>query len=84
MHNALLTVAQVCERLQLKRTEPVLRLIRSGELPAADISCGKRPLWRIREADVTAFLEARQAVPVPKPSRRNRNAGKPAKVIEFF
>jgi excisionase family DNA binding protein len=50
----LLTPSEVAEQLRVS-TMTVYRLIKSGELPAARISKS----FRIREADVDAYLEAR-------------------------
>ena len=50
----LLTPNEVAEQLRVS-TMTVYRLIKSGELPAARISKS----FRIREADVDAYLESR-------------------------
>ena len=63
----------------------VLDWIRSGELPAIDVSTAPgrtRPRYRIDRSDIIAF-ERRRAVqpPAPRPSRRRR---KDPQIIEFF
>ena len=50
----LLTPNEVAEQLRVS-TMTVYRLIKSGELPAARISNS----FRLREADVDAYLESR-------------------------
>jgi len=50
----LLTPNEVAELLRVS-TMTVYRLIKSGELPAAKISSS----FRLREADVDAYLESR-------------------------
>jgi excisionase family DNA binding protein len=57
-----LRLAEVAEILDL-HVESVRRLVRSGALPAVDVSSGggKRPSWRVRPVDLQAFLEARIA-----------------------
>ena len=58
----LLTVRSVANRLGLAKTDAVLRLIHTGELPAANISSGPgRPTWRISEDDLSEFLASRRA-----------------------
>lgn len=89
----MLTVAQVAERLLVKR-DYVSRWIRSGKLPALDISSAQRskhpkgsrqhrPAWRILESDLAAFIDANKTtsittVPAPTP-RRIRKAKQPSK-----
>jgi helix-turn-helix protein len=57
-----LRLSDVAEILDL-HVESVRRLVRSGALPAVDVSngAGKRPSWRVRPVDLQAFLEARIA-----------------------
>lgn len=52
------TVTELSKRWKISRNK-VLRLISSGKLIAFDVSEGRVPRWRIREADVTAFEESR-------------------------
>jgi hypothetical protein len=59
--------------------------IKSGELRAVNCGSkmnGKKPRWRISEADVVMFLTARSATPAPKPVRQRRRAD--PEVIRFF
>jgi excisionase family DNA binding protein len=51
-----LTVAQVAERLQVHE-ETVRRWVRDGLLPVLDL--GKRAGYRVRPADLEAFIAAR-------------------------
>lgn len=51
----LLTIAQVCERLQLGEAV-VRRLLSSGELPAARIGRS----WRVDEARLEAYIASRE------------------------
>lgn len=60
----LLTVGDIVNRLAIGEGA-VLALIRSGALPATNISRpgSQRPIWRIAEADLDRFLAARRTVP---------------------
>lgn len=51
-----LTVQQVCEQLQVS-DQTVRRWIKAQEFPATDL--GGKAGYRIREADLAAFLERR-------------------------
>ena len=64
------TVPQVAERLQVSRHK-VLRWIAAGELAATDLSQSRveRPRYRIREAELSRFLNGRQATPSPAKPR---------------
>ncbi|MBI3461846.1 MAG: helix-turn-helix domain-containing protein [Planctomycetes bacterium] len=51
--------------------------IRSGELPAYDLSArrGSRPRWKVMRADLDAFLLRRRAqAPAPRVRRRRKPA----------
>jgi len=50
------TVAEIAERLKVE-DQTVRRWLKSGELVGSNF--GGRTGWRIREADVNAFLEQR-------------------------
>lgn len=82
MSDPLLSVAQVAERLSIRK-HGVLQLIRDGELPASNVSLrpNGRPLWRINPADVEGFLlrRAHQAAP-----RRRRRSRKPQSIRRYF
>ena len=63
---------EVAERLGINVTR-VLGWIRAGQLRATNISNSPtRPRWRIKPADLDAFLESRSNKPAEpeKPSRR--------------
>lgn len=67
-----LTVAEVAARLSLSE-ETITAAIKSGALPASNVSQGKlRPRWRVSESDLAQWLESRQAVPVKRHQRRRR------------
>lgn len=57
--NRLLRTPDVCRRLALSR-DSVLTLVRSGELPALQVTPGGH--WRYRLADVEAFVATRPRV----------------------
>lgn len=75
MSQEYLTPPQVAKLLQTNSNK-VLGWIHSGELPAIDIAQtrGGRPRWRIKAADLDAFLDRRTATPAPKQHRRRRKA----------
>jgi excisionase family DNA binding protein len=54
----MMTLAQVQEVLNLGRPM-VYALVKSGELPAAQF--GPRRLWRVRQDDLEAYIEAAYA-----------------------
>ncbi len=35
-------------------------LVRSGDIPASDLSTGKRSVWWVRLADVRAYIDGRR------------------------
>jgi len=70
MSHDFLTPPEVCKLLRV-RPSKVLAWIRSGRLPAIDVSDGRRPRYRIRRADLDDFLQ-RRAVAPPIPTRRKR------------
>ncbi|MDR6508075.1 helix-turn-helix domain-containing protein [Arthrobacter oryzae] len=51
----MLTLEQVQEILNVKASL-VYSLVRSGELPAGQF--GGRGIWRVRESDLTAYIDA--------------------------
>ncbi|TIH12760.1 DNA-binding protein [Marinifilum sp. JC120] len=53
-----LTVKAVAEKLNA-RPDWVRRLIHSKELKACNIGSSKRPLYRVRKADLDTFIESR-------------------------
>jgi excisionase family DNA binding protein len=75
------TVQQAAELLAVS-VDHVGVLIRSGELPASDISRpgSRRPLWRIADEDLAAFLARRRHLAAPKPVRRRK---RPSRIVEF-
>jgi excisionase family DNA binding protein len=79
----MLTVPEVGRRLHVS-CEKIRGWIASGELRAIDVrACwgkGKRPRWRISEADLQAFLLSRSAAPAPRVQRRRRQD---AAIVEY-
>ena len=78
------TVRQVAERYGVGQ-HTVLRWIRDGELRAIDVRrtrAARRPGWRISQAAIEAWEQARSATPTQPPTRRRRP--KAAAVIEFY
>ena len=70
--DAWMSVDQVAVLLGLSR-DTVGKLVRSGELKAADLSpnfqkLGHRPLWRVNRAELAKFIQSR--VPSPRPRIR--------------
>jgi len=60
----LLTIPEVAERLGRVHRMTVYRRIASGELPAVNIGQrGRRPLMRVTEAALTAYIAGRTRVP---------------------
>ena len=58
LSDELLTPEEAAERLKVS-PEHIRALIRNGRLPATNIGTGsKRPLYRIRESAIAAFLAA--------------------------
>lgn len=55
MDEQMLTTAQIAERLQVTQ-KTVVGWIQAGKLPAYKLS----RLWRVKESDLQAFLEARR------------------------
>jgi len=76
------TVKQVAEILQI-RQHGVLTLIRTGDLPAVDISLtpGGKPRWRITDDDLQKFLRRRtRKLDPPRKRRRRRETA----VTQYF
>lgn len=61
MKPPLLTIAQVCDRLQLGDTA-VRRLIRTGKLRAGRVNDTPRSPWRIDPRDLDAYEERQRAL----------------------
>jgi excisionase family DNA binding protein len=77
-----LTPPEVAHQLHVKPSK-VITWIRSGRLRAVDLSDGpKRPRFRIKPADLDAFLATKEALPAPPVVRRRRRAD--AATIEFY
>jgi hypothetical protein len=76
------TPPQVAERYRVS-AEKVIGWIRAGELRAVNVAAraGRRPRWRIGEADLLAFEQRRAAVPLATTSKRRR---KHENVVEYF
>jgi Helix-turn-helix domain len=75
----------VAERFDVK-VDVVLAWIRRAELVAVNVAQvgGRRPRWRIAQADLQRFVERRQAVPAPARQRRRRRAPQPAPAPMIF
>lgn len=77
------TPPQLAERWH-RSPDTILTWIRSGELPAVNVSTrrGKRPRYQISAADVAVFETKRRVVPPPvvKRSRRKKDDG----IIKYF
>ena len=77
-----ITTAVAAERLTTTR-DHIVDLINKGILPAVNISTGRKPRWRIPQADFDAFLAARTHRAPPTPARTRRR--KPAKPpVDYF
>ena len=78
-----LTPPRVAELLGVNETK-VLAWIRAGELGAVNVALrkGRRPRWRVAQADLEAFLARRSATPPAQVTRRRRRTL--FDVIEFF
>lgn len=67
------------------RVETVVTLIKSGLLPASDLSLpgSSRPRFFVRREDLDNFIESRQVAP-PKPKARAKPAKRPAGAKQWF
>lgn len=79
----MLTPPQVAERLAV-HPEKVLRWIRSGKLPAINVTEKEfgRPRFRVKPADLEAFVASLSVFVEPEPTPRRRPM--PDHVIEFY
>jgi hypothetical protein len=83
--DSLLIVSEVQSRLRFAKPDQVYALIKTGKLPASNVSPGSgRPCWRITVADLEAFLAGRRAVPVVETSRRPTRRRKAERVHQYF
>lgn len=64
-----LTVPDIARMLHC-RPAKIIGWIRAGRLRAVDLSDGGRPRFRVRKADLDAYLDDRQVVPQTRPARR--------------
>ena len=71
-----LTPPEIAKELR-KRTSWPIKKIESGELPAINLSDGKRPRYLVRRADLEEFLRRRAVTATPKPTRRDRRGDIP-------
>lgn len=65
----------------------VLTLIGNGQLPGFNVASnphGKKPRWRIAEADVLDFERRRAGVPVELHKTRRHRRPRLSEVVEFF
>jgi Helix-turn-helix domain len=85
VNSAYLRVSAVAARLGVK-VDVVLSWLHSGQLAGVNVAqrvAGKRPRWRIAEADLTRFLSSR-AAQAPAPRQRRHRQQTQAGVIEFY
>lgn len=85
MLSPMLTIEQAAERLSINR-DGVSALIKSKQLPGVNVNRdpnAKRPTWRIREEDLTAFELARLSIRTATP-QRPRKAAKPLSGKAWF
>ena len=82
-----LTPPTVAKQLGIK-ADRVIGWIRAGELRALNVATklSRRPRFRIADADLQEFLNARAAasVSIPAPRRRRARAERPAGWISYF
>ena len=75
------SVKELAERYVCSQ-EKVLDWIATHQLRAVNIARkakGIKPRWRVSEADLLAFEEARASTPAPQPQRRRRKTAGPKK-----
>lgn len=76
------TAKEVAVILRMAKPDAVYTLIERGLLAAVNVAAGSgRPTWRITEAAITAFIEARRHRPVagartPRTRANGRNVTK--------
>ncbi|NLY00955.1 MAG: helix-turn-helix domain-containing protein [Rhodopirellula sp.] len=68
---AYLTPPEVARLLRMRQAT-VVSWIRSGRLPAIDISEGRRPRYRISTQALDEYLAGRAVTPPTRPARRER------------
>ena len=66
-----LTPAEIAKELRIRESKPV-GWIKSGRLPAVNLSEGQRPRYRVRRADLDQFLAGAAVVPVVRTERRQK------------
>jgi len=76
-----LTPPQIAKELQIRQSKP-LGWIKSGRLPAINLSEGQRPRYRVRREDLDDFLLGKTVVPQGKVTRRRRQE-KPDGWVEY-
>ena len=59
-------------RLLRCRESKIATWIKSGRLPAVNLSEGQRPRYRVRRADLDQFLAGAAVVPVVRTERRQK------------
>lgn len=80
-----MTIREVAAEMRVS-PDTVHRWVRSGQLPAADVSgrgC-RRASWRIDSRGLDQFIKSRANKPQPRPRRRPRRHGPGKDVIEFI
>ncbi len=70
-----LTPPEVAALLRIRESK-ILGWVRSGRLPAINVSEGQRPRYRIARAALDAFLQQRAVAPAVPPARRQRRDSK--------
>ena len=71
-----MTLPEIAQELRCRQSKP-RRWVESGELPAINVSDSTRPRYRVRRADLDAFLQRRAVAPTPQPSRPPRRDSYP-------
>jgi excisionase family DNA binding protein len=66
-----LTPPMIAKELQIRQSKPI-GWIKSGRLPAVNLSEGQRPRYRVRRADLDEFLLGKAVIPQSRPARRQR------------
>lgn len=66
-----LTPPEVARLIRVREAK-VISWIRSGRLPAINVSEGARPKYRIKPDDLDGFLKSRAVAPIARPARRER------------
>jgi excisionase family DNA binding protein len=80
-----LTLAEVAKRLRISHSS-ALTLVRSGQLPATDVSthsAGRRR-YIVLASDLDEWLRSRAVRPPAAANRRRRRVARPVNVVDFI